>query len=202
MPHSIHHKRLVPPVAQLLISAALLSVALALAGCGGSSSPTVAQLSSTKSASHATPEGGGASPESTTSHQQKEVDYAKCLRSHGVPDVPEPRDGFRIVNGRGGGGPNPGPPQFHAAQEACNNLLPSGGTPSPQMRQQVVAHALQFSACMRSHGEPNFPDPSGGGGAMRIGGPGSSLDPKSPQFKAAQKACQQYFGPPGSSGAP
>jgi hypothetical protein len=62
------------------------------------------------------------------------------------------------------------------------------------MREQAVERALKFSECMRSHGVPSFPDPSGGG-HTRIGGPGSGIDLDSPQFKAAQKACQKYFGP-------
>jgi hypothetical protein len=43
---------------------------------------------------------------------------------------------------------------------------------------------------------PNFPDPqfpSGSGGfGIRIGGPG--VDPNSPAFQAAQKACGKIFG--------
>lgn len=180
---------------------ALPSVALALAGCGSSSAPTVAHLPSGKGASSASYRGASSTPESPTSHQQKEVAYAQCLRSHGAGEVPEPRDGLRIVNGLGGAGPNPGPPQLHAAQEACNKLLPSGGGPSPQMQQQAAEGALRFAQCMRAHGEPSFPDPSGAsGGHTRIGGPGSDIDPNSPQFRAAGEACRQDFGPAGSEG--
>jgi hypothetical protein len=49
---------------------------------------------------------------------------------------------------------------------------------------------------MRSHGVPNFPDPQFSGGGVRIGGTG--LDPNSPQFTAAQKACQSKL--PGKPG--
>jgi hypothetical protein len=51
--------------------------------------------------------------------------------------------------------------------------------------------ALKFSACMRGHGEPNFPDPDfrNGGVGIHIGS-GTGIDPRSPQFQAAQKACQ------------
>ncbi len=196
-------RRHTPRRARLLTTAALSSGALALAGCGGSSGPTVAHLSSPKRLSPASSAGASSSPESTTSHQQKEVAYAKCLRSHGAGDVPEPSERLRIVNGLGGSGPNPGPPQLHIAQKACNNLLPGGGMPSPQMRQQAVERALKFSVCMRSHGEPSFPDPSGGAsGHVRIGGPGSGIDLDSPQFNAAGKACRKYFGPAGSKGPP
>ena len=63
--------------------------------------------------------------------------------------------------------------------------------------------ALKFSACMRSHGVPNFPDPeisSGGGVGIRIGGKGSGIDPNSPQFKAAQKTCQSDLPRPKGAG--
>lgn len=60
------------------------------------------------------------------------------------------------------------------------------------------AQALKFSACMRSHGEPNFPDPeissSGGGGTsvrLRVT-PASGIDPGSPTFKDAQQACRAF----------
>ncbi|HTW43590.1 MAG TPA: hypothetical protein VMD79_14890 [Solirubrobacteraceae bacterium] len=196
MRNNIHHRRLT------LTAAALLSVALALAGCGGSSSPSVAHLTSGKGASSAYPEGSSSVPESTTRHQQKEVDYAQCLRSHGAGEVPEPGSDRSIVNGLGGG-PDPGPPQLKAAQQQCNKLLPSGGGPSPQVQQQAQERALKFAQCMRSHGEPSFPDPSGGGsGHIRIAGPGSGIDLGSPQFKAAEQACRRYFGPAGSRGAP
>jgi hypothetical protein len=56
----------------------------------------------------------------------------------------------------------------------------------------MQAQALKFSSCMRSHGEPNFPDPtfSGGGVSLKISA-SSGIEPTSPQFQAAQKACQK-----------
>jgi hypothetical protein len=199
-----------PSRARPLAAAALLGVTLALAGCGDSSSrPGVARLPSAEGAasgagaSPAGRRGDGATPESTTSHQQKEVDYARCLRAHGAGEVPEPGDGRSIVNGFGDGGPNPGPPQVKAAQKQCNGLLPSGGAPGPQVREQAVERALRFAKCMRSHGQPSFPDPGGGaGGHVRIGGPGSGIDLGSPRFKAAGKACRRYFGPAGTTPLP
>lgn len=187
-----------------LIAAALLGVALALAGCGGASSVSVAHLPSTNgSSAGSTSYKGGSSPESTTSHQQKEIAYAKCLRSHGVPGVREPGNGASIINALGSGGPEPGAtPQFRAAQKACNDLLPPGGEPSPQMQKQAEERGLKFAVCMHSHGEPNFPEPSAGSGSHSRISPGSSIDQGSPQFKAATKACLRLFGPPGSKGAP
>jgi hypothetical protein len=200
---TIATEQLTPQRARSLIVAALLGVGLELAGCGGASGPAIAHLSSGKGTLSASPQSATSASESVTTHQQKEVDYAKCLRAHGAGEVPEPGPDESIVNGYGGEGPNPGPPQLHAAQKACNELLPSGGGPSPQVQEQTQERALKFAQCMRSHGLPSFPDPSGGaGGHTRIGGPGSGVDPDSPQFAAAAKACRQYFGPAGSRGAP
>lgn len=54
---------------------------------------------------------------------------------------------------------------------------------------------LAYSRCMRSHGVLNFPDPSTQGG-FSIGSE-SGIDPSSPQFQAAQKACQSLMKPLG-----
>jgi hypothetical protein len=50
----------------------------------------------------------------------------------------------------------------------------------------------RFSQCMRSHGEPQFPDPTAQGKFAL--GPG--LATNSPEFQAAQQACKA-FAPPG-----
>jgi hypothetical protein len=55
---TIPTERLTPRRARALIVAALLGVALAVAGCGGSSGPAVAHLSPGKGASSASSEGG------------------------------------------------------------------------------------------------------------------------------------------------
>jgi hypothetical protein len=59
---------------------------------------------------------------------------------------------------------------------------PSGGS----ARQSELA----FSRCMRAHGITAFPDPNAQGGLDLNGGPGTGLDPKAPQFKAAWRACR------------
>jgi hypothetical protein len=46
---------------------------------------------------------------------------------------------------------------------------------------------VAFSACMRSHGEPKFPDPNSQGAVSSLIQLG--IDPNSPQFQAAQKTC-------------
>jgi hypothetical protein len=49
--------------------------------------------------------------------------------------------------------------------------------------------ALRYSACMRSHGVPKFPDPQFSAGSSRIKIGGNGIDPRAPAFQAAQKAC-------------
>jgi hypothetical protein len=50
--------------------------------------------------------------------------------------------------------------------------------------------AAAFSACMRSHGVPSFPDPNSHGQLYIKMTKGSALDPSSPRFQAAQTACK------------
>ncbi len=184
---------------------ALASVALLLAGCGGSSSsPGVAHLSSSTSSSSPASGGGSSSPESSASTQQKMVKFSQCMRTHGEPEFPEPTEGGIEVHSHNGRGPNPESPRFQAAEKACSKYAPSKVAPSPAEQAKLQEGALKFSACMRSHGVPNFPDPefhsSGGGVRVRIGGKGSGIDPNSPQFKAAQKTCQSDLPRPKGAG--
>lgn len=52
---------------------------------------------------------------------------------------------------------------------------------------------LRFSACMRSHGVPNYPDPEKGpnGGSLMM--MPRDID-KSPNFKTAKQACAKNLG--------
>jgi hypothetical protein len=194
----------------------LASIALLVAGCGGSSSgPGVAHLSSGTSGGSPSSDGGSSSPESGASAQQKLVAYAQCMRTHGVPEFPEPNEGKLLFHSSDHNGHvtglNPESAQFQAAQKVCGKLAPNGGkAPSAAEQAKMQEGALNFSRCMRSHGVPNFPDPefsqSGGGVGIRIGGKKggpSGIDPNSPQFQAAQKACQSDLPrPPGTKGGP
>jgi hypothetical protein len=190
---------------------ALASGALLLAGCGGSSSsPGVAHLSSSTSSDSPSSGGGSSPPESSASAQQQMVKFSQCMRTHGEPEFPEPTEGAIEIHSHNGHGPNPESPRFQAAEKACSKYAPSKVAPSPAQQAKLQESALNFSKCMRSHGVPNFPDPefhhSGGGVGIRIGskkGGPSGIDPNSPQFRAAQKACQSDLPlPPGAKGGP
>jgi hypothetical protein len=79
-----------------------------------------------------------------------------------------------------------------------SSSVAAGGTattlPSGANAQKHFDDALKYSQCMRSDGVANFPDPSTGGGISISSG--SGIDPNSPQFQAAGKACRQYFPAP------
>jgi hypothetical protein len=186
------------------VAAALASLA---AGCGGhSASPGIANLgttSTTAGSSNAPSTGGGGAAEGQAGSGGRATlslaggnvadmtKFSACMRSHGVPNFPDPsaQGGISITPSMG---IDPGSSQFQAAQSACQKLMPKGTPPSPAQQARMQAQALKFSACMRSHGVPKFPDPTFGNGGVgiKISG-GSGIDPTSPQFQAAQKACQK-----------
>jgi hypothetical protein len=165
--------------------------ALAAAGCGASASPSVAQAAQTTDATTTS------QPASQTANPAA---YSRCMRKHGVPNFPDPdsEGHLRLTFRRGAGGRtsgvDPSSPLFRKAQQACQKLAPNGGKVSTKQQAADLKAMLKFAACMRSHGVPKFPDPqsaSGGGGILMKMQPGQGLDPASPVFQAAQKACQK-----------
>lgn len=150
------------------------SLALSAAACGSNPSPSA---------------GRSASPGGPNSSGQ--VAFSRCVRSHGVPNFPDPSASGEI--------PKDAPQQLgvtasrlEAAQRACSHLLPIS-QPTPAVRQQVLAQSVRFSQCVRTHGVPNFPDPAGNG---RIPDPASlGINQGSPQFQSANKACGKWRPP-------
>lgn len=116
--------------------------------------------------------------------------FSGCMRSHGVPDFPDPGAGGRIgIPAAPSPDLNKASPAFQAAARACSRYGGGPGGPpralSPAQRRRLIA----FSQCMRTHGVPNFPDPTfpGSGGAV-IGVP-QQVAPASPAFQRAAHAC-------------
>ena len=182
------------------LQALIATLAVAAAGCGGGSSPSVASLGTTTSATTAASRTSASSGPALTPQKETAIDdaYAACMTGHGIE--------ARAIHGGGvgfivrPGSPGPGSSTFVAAQRACKRLLPKGGLPAPTQGQQQarVAELRQLATCMRSHGEPNFPDPSTNGNLLITRS--SGIDPNSPQFQTAQKDCAQYF--PGGAPPP
>lgn len=146
-----------------------LSAAVLLAACGGSSSDSTVAA------------GTGAYKEALA--------YSACMRSHGIPNFPDPDNNgdIKITPGELPGSNA----QVNAAETACNRLSPSGQMPAAQQQQQALTMALKYAACMRSHGVSDFPDPATDNGVVHMSLP-PGINPNSPQFQAANGACQQY----------
>ena len=181
------------------LAAALIALGVLVTGCGGNS-PTggVASLgshasktSTTSSTAAGSTRGGESSPDSQA------VAYSACMRSHGVPNFPDPKVSTNGNEVKVAIGINPsisGNPQFKSAQQACSKLLPGGGPgsgPNHQISPQEQSQYLKAAACIRSHGIPNFPDPTFSGGGVHIAHQG--LNEISPAFKAAVQACESLI---------
>ena len=148
------------------MAAALAATALLAAACGG---------------------GGSAAAAARPGTYEKALAFARCMRAHGEPAWPDPAS-----NGTFKTAVELSSPQARSAHGACMYLLPaSGGHISAAQLQKDASEALKQAECMRAHGITNFPDPvmlPNGGSYVRFG-KSSGVDPSSPQFQAAQKAC-------------
>lgn len=133
------------PATALAVAAGL---ALLTAACGGSQGAASSPPASADS-------GGNASTAYVT-----RLAFARCVRAHGVPAYPDPDS-----NGQEPPGTKQlliSNPRFPAAVDACRHLLPNDGqqTEAPQPDALTDAGALRLAGCMRTHGYPQFPDPT------------------------------------------
>jgi hypothetical protein len=137
------------------------------------------------------------------------------MRSHGVPDFPDPdsNGNFNLGNNQQGGGSNKsgskgrgsspgssqdgsnsGSSQEMAANHVCNHLLNVGTQLNAAQTQHALSQLVKYAQCMRAHGVPNFRDPhttNGGIGAPSgMGFDMTGIDTHSPQYHAAAQACQ------------
>jgi hypothetical protein len=141
-----------------------------LASACGSSGAKVAQVG--------TGAGTNARP-----HQQT---FSACVRSHGVPNFPDPGADGRI----NAPGVDKGSPAFRRAFHSCQGLQRGGGHLNEQATMELQRQLLAFAKCMRAHDVHTFPDPIvHPDGRVEFGVP-PSLDPNSPLFIAAGNACR------------
>ena len=161
-------KGAVPP--GRVLAALAVGVALLAAGCGG---------------------GGGSPGASRPAVHQELVAFAHCMRSHGVPDWPDPlpQGGFP----RTGTAEDSGP-QADSAMSTCRHLLPPVQPESAAQQARVLAQDLKWARCMRAHGFP-VSDPSVRPHAGIVITVPAGFDPTSPQVQAASKACKGLEGP-------
>jgi hypothetical protein len=161
---------------------AVAAFALLAAGCGGGgSSSRVASVASSTTAATTT----------TQNAQNGLVAFSRCMRSHGVPNFPDPQ----LVGGRSLkltiSHIEASNPRFPAAQTACQHLLPHGGNGSQETSQQSrarLADMLSFARCMRSHGLSRFPDPTAQGLTVEMV-QAQGIDVHSPAVLRVLQAC-------------
>jgi hypothetical protein len=155
------------------IAVALAGVALLAAACGAATTSTSATSAS---------QGGG-----TATSNADEMPYTQCMRAHGVPNFPDPNAQGKPFTAENlqPTGINLDSPQVAAASTACAHLLVP---PSPAQLAQQTRELVQYAACMRAHGVPDFPDPT----TTANGGSSLNLTPgvvDSPDFQPAEQAC-------------
>ena len=100
---------------------------------------------------------------------------------------------FSLLAACGGGSKAPSVASLGTAGVTSASSLgsASGAPPAPTVRGPGVIFSgvgIAFATCMRSHGEPNVPDPNSRGQLSITG-----IDPNSPQFQAAEEDCQKFI---------
>jgi hypothetical protein len=178
-----------------LAISALVGTAMLAGGCGGGSSDrAVASSGSTATAA----DRSAARTVSRAGVFGQALAFAQCMRTHGEPNFPDPtRKGGSVHETiKAGSGVDPSSPQFTAARSACKHLLPSNGTPGPSPAQTFTlaerADYLEAAACMRSHGVPDFPDPTFQGSSVTFNSK-TPIDTNAPQYTSAATTCQRLI---------
>ena len=169
----------------MVIGVAAVGCALALVACGASA---------------------GYNPAAATHpNNNGPLALSQCMHSHGIKSFPDPTSGtggpgLSLATSPGSGtviadGITFSGAAFDAAAKACAKLLPGGGGPPPPPTAQQKQQALEFAECLRTHGVPNFPDPTFSAGAGQVASrPLAGVDPASPAFKQAVSRCNGGHG--------
>jgi hypothetical protein len=174
------------------LAAAAVAVIVTVAGCsGGSTVPTAGSQPTTAAGSQPTttaaPAGGSGSSGATPLAQA--VAYSQCIRSHGVSNFPDPVQTPSGGYGYRTNGIDPSSTAFQAALQACRGL-PSPWTSTGQQLSTAQQQAwLTWAQCIRTHGLPDFPDPTFSGSEVHDSGVASN----SPQLQSAMDACKSQM---------
>jgi hypothetical protein len=160
-----------PQVWAALLIIAAIGMSMLLTGCGGGSTGSPASAQSRK--------------------YQKALAFVQCMRAHGEPAFPDPTTQGIISDSQ----LNLGSQVLIAAARACGSLLPPGSLQLTEAQQEeLAAQALKRAECMRAHGVTNFPDPPAPGQQGKPPASGAGIDPNSPAFRAAARACDLGLG--------
>jgi hypothetical protein len=171
-----------------VVTGAILALAAAACSSTPSSTNSVASLPG-----HSSSSSGGTSRQATESQvDQGEINFAHCLRSHGVNE-PDPKH----VPGQNGLVVQvpASTPATSAALAACDHLLPSASSAKQQQRTADLPALTRYAQCMRSH-DIALLDPDPHTGAVNLGNVPSisnDFDRHSPQFRSADEACRHLL---------
>jgi hypothetical protein len=189
----------------LLVLAAGLGAGAACSG-SGSGGDGVASIKTASDDKNA--DGSGDDKDKPTkSREEALLDFARCMREHGI-DMPDPDTSggggmvkFGVAASSAGTKIDAGIEKFEAADKECRDLLGDAGpqTMDPKQQQEMQDRALAFSRCMREHGI-DMPDPNFTGEGRVTMAIGQGIDPNDPKFAEAQQACGSAFGPAGKGG--
>jgi len=142
------------PIPTLTAMIATAALALLAAACSGGP-PVDSSVSSNA--------GGTASSSTATgSTTSRLVAFSNCVRSHGVPDFPDPQAGASNAKFPSAQQLQVSSSELQAAETACQHLLPVGTDDQfPAAEVPILVRAmLPFARCMRARGVPSFPDPA------------------------------------------
>ena len=110
--------------------------AIQVNGNGATLDPTSSQFQAAQQACNKyLPKNGPGGKGPSAKDRAAMLAFAACMRSHGVPDFPDPQfnsggGGFVVQGGAGNEPPadmRPDSPQFQTAMQACQSKLPAGG---------------------------------------------------------------------------
>jgi hypothetical protein len=145
--------------------------------------------------------GSGRSPNAGGSaNSPSAVAYTSCMRSHGVPEYPDPDSSGQLPKITSGQQVGVSASRLTAAQRACQDRWPYRAPTQAQQRQQL-ADDLKFARCMRSRGVP-VPDPTTGpdGPYFAISISRDGFDPHSQRIIAKAHECLHVL--PAGAGLP
>jgi hypothetical protein len=154
--------------------AAVITAVVVSVGCAACSSPN-----------------SSSDPGSTagTTADQQGLAYAQCMRSHGVPNYPDPL-GNGTFSGSALNDLGVSQSTLQAAEDACSRLQPKSPLPNEPV-EDLYKEDLKFAACMRSHGEPDFPDPTVTGQSIGWTFPFSQT--QTSRYQSARNSCRRYL---------
>ncbi|GAA4726257.1 hypothetical protein [Phytohabitans rumicis] len=163
------------------ILAAGLLLAGAMAGCSSCTQDDLAvPTAQSRSAT--------ANPTASVSSGSDPVQFARCMREHGITWFADPAGTGTDVQASPPS--NVDEDKLEAARQACQKYA-GAGLLAPTLDPAVQERLLRYSKCVRENGFPDFPDMPTDGTGISLSKLG--IDPKSPAFQAAQDKCRNLL---------